>query len=241
MEQLNLICVKWGTAYSSEYVTNLYEGAKRYTKQPFNFVVFTDSTAGLPHDQGWRFIKLPEWNVRSNRGWWYKMEMFNQQHGIYGRNLYLDLDTVIIGDLTPFWNRIENDDLYICRDFNRQFIPDMKRTNSSVMGWRDNRLDQLFRKFSGSISENMGKFRGDQDFIDSHQPAISFWKDSWAMSWKWECWQGGKITPTQPKMPDAKTIINPETRVLVFHGTPKPRLCEDKHIVALWEGKVKHS
>lgn len=240
MEQLNLICVKWGTAYTPEYVINLYEGAKRYTSHPFNFYVFTDNTQGLPHDRGWRFIKLPEWNVGANRGWWYKMEIFNQQHGIYGRNLYLDLDTVIIGDLFTFWNAIETDNLYICRDFNRQFIRNLDRANSSVMGWRDNRMDPLFRSFTGSMKPNMHRYRGDQDYIDAFQPAKIYWKDAWATSWKWECWHGGKTTPSTFKDSTAKTVINPETKVLVFHGKPKPQFCEDKHIVALWEGKVKH-
>lgn len=241
MEQLNLICVKYGSAYSPDYVTNLYEGARRYTNRLFNFYVFTDNTAGLAHNKHWRFIKLPEWNVGAKRGWWYKMEIFNQQHGIYGRNLYIDLDTVIIGDLFAFWNVIETDNLYICRDFNRQFIRNIDKANSSVMGWRDIRMDSLYRSFTSSIQENMHKYRGDQDFIDDYQSAKIYWKDVHATSWKWECWQGGKINTEKYKTNIAKTVTHPETKILVFHGNPKPQFCEDPKIVDLWQGKVKHS
>lgn len=241
MDQLNLICVKHGHLYSPEYVINLYEGAKRYTTLPFNFYVFTDDAKGLPTNQKWRFIKLPEWNLSSNNAWWYKMEIFGQQHGIYGRNLYLDLDTIVVGSLQDFWNAIESDSLYICRDFNRQFIRNLNRANSSVMGWCDNRMDPLYRSFTADRKKNISRFRGDQDYIDNYQKDIVYWENSWAMSWKWECWRGGCVTPTQYKNPTLRTVINPKTKVLVFHGKPKPNWCEDPHMIDLWTGKVKHS
>jgi hypothetical protein len=240
VDQLNLIVVKWGKLYSPEYVVNLFEGAKRYTDRPFQFYVFTDDTEHLPLDRSWHFIKLPDWTVKANGGWWYKMEIFNQQHGIYGRNLYIDLDTVIVDDLFPFWNEITTKDLYICRDFNRQFIKNINKANSSVMGWQNNSMNTLYKNFVIDNKKHMAKFRGDQDFIDAFQPTKIYWQDVWATSWKWECWRGGKKNPTDYKFEELNTIIKPETKILVFHGQPNPPQCDDKRIVDIWEGKIKH-
>lgn len=240
MEKYNLIVVKWGKAYSPEYVINLYEGAKRYTSVPFNYYVFTDDTTGLPKDKNWQFIKLPNFETPPNRGWWYKMEIFNQQHNITGHNLYIDLDTIIIRDLKIFWELILTDGLYICRDFNRQFLPSYQACNSSVMGWKNSSFDYAFRNFSSKAKEHMKKYRGDQDFIQHHVGSRIFWPDDLAMSWKWECWRQGKIGSNNYKSDKLQTVIKQDTRILVFHGHPKPTECEDTRMFELWRGTIKH-
>lgn len=232
----NLIVVKWGSLYGPEHVINLYEGAKRYTSVPFNFYVFTDDTTGLPKDKGWNFIPLPEFNVPRNRGWWYKMEIFNKAHKLKGKNLYIDLDVIIIKDLLAFWDLIILDALYICRDFNRQFMPSYQACNSSVMGWLNDSFDSVFRKFTVNLQENMLRYRGDQDYIQANAFPRIFWPDELAMSWKWECWRKGKINSETYKSEELKTTINPLTRILVFHGQPKPENCMDDNMVALWKG-----
>lgn len=240
MEQYNLIVVKWGSLYNAEHVINLYEGAKRYTSVPFNFYVFTDDSSDLPKDKGWHFIKLSEYNVPRNRGWWYKMEIFNQQNNLIGKNLYIDLDVIIIKDLKIFWDLIITDSLYICRDFNRQFLPTYQACNSSVMGWTSNSFDHIFRKFTINANENMKKYRGDQDYLQAHVYSKIFWPDDLAMSWKWECWRRGKIGSENYKSDKLQTFIKQDTRILVFHGQPKPEQCEDRRMIQLWQGTIKH-
>jgi hypothetical protein len=240
VEQYNLIVVKWGNLYNAAHVINLYEGAKRYTPTPFNFYVFTDDTTGLPQDKNWKFITLPEYHVPRNRGWWYKMEIFNKLHDLQGRNLYIDLDTVIVRNLSKFWELMITNGLYICRDFNRQFIPSYQACNSSVMGWNNSTQNYVYEIFKNNLKQNMDTYRGDQDYIQAHNTSRVFWPDESAMSWKWECWRGGKANSTDYKSTILKTTINPDTKILVFHGQPKPEQCEDKRIVDIWQGTVKY-
>ena len=44
---LNVICMKWGTKYSSEYVNKLYSMVARNLSVPFRFVCFTDDADGI--------------------------------------------------------------------------------------------------------------------------------------------------------------------------------------------------
>lgn len=240
MEQLNLIVVKWGDLYTAEHVINLYEGAVRYTTVPFQFVVFTDNAKDLPKDKNWKFIKLPEYNVPRNRGWWYKLEIFSKHYNLQGKNLYIDLDVIIIKDLKIFWDLIITDGLYICRDFNRQFLPTYQACNSSVMGWTNSSFDYLNEKFNMKSKEMMGRYRGDQDYIQVYADSKIFWPDDIAMSWKWECWRRGKIGSENYHSNKLQTFIKQNTRILVFHGQPKPEQCQDPRMIALWKGTVKH-
>ena len=43
----NILCLKWGTLYSAEYVNRLYRGVKAHLHRPFRFVCVTDDKTGL--------------------------------------------------------------------------------------------------------------------------------------------------------------------------------------------------
>lgn len=232
-EKYNLIVVKWGNKYSPQYVINLYNSVKSKCSLDFQFIVFTDNTEGLPKNLGWQFVKLPDWGFTSEKAWWYKLEIFSKHNSISGNNLYIDLDVVIIGDIAPFW-KFESTKFRICRDFNRAFIRNYKNCNSSVMAWQDTSMNNLWIEFAKDIKGITKRHRGDQDFINSQIKDSIFWPDEWAISWKWEAWRGGKVTSTQYRKEELKTIIPRDTKILVFHGKPNPDECEDPMIKKLW-------
>lgn len=237
VEKHNLIVVKWGNKYSPEYVINLYNAAKSKCSRDFDFIVFTDNTDGLPKNIGWRFVKLSDWGFAPEKAWWYKLEIFSKHNSIIGNNLYIDLDVVIVGDISSFWD-FNPTKFRICRDFNRAFIRNYKNANSSVMAWHSDSMHYLWHDFVKEIKSTVQRHRGDQDFINQQMKDFVFWPDTWAASWKWEAWRGGKINPSEYRIADQKTIIHNETKILVFHGKPNPHECEDPLIQNLWQGKV---
>ncbi len=100
---LTVHCVKWGTKYGSRYVNNLFSMVKRNLPEnlEFDFICHTDSPAGI-HDA----IKCRLFNPESASWthWWLKGNVFQniQNEKYVGKtywNLYLDLDTIILGDL----------------------------------------------------------------------------------------------------------------------------------------------
>lgn len=80
---LTVACVRTGTKYSIEYVQRLQKAVGRHLPIEHDFVCFTDrECSGLP-------------------GWWGKMALFEPTWRAGQRVLYFDLDTVIVGDLSP--------------------------------------------------------------------------------------------------------------------------------------------
>ena len=112
----------------------------------FAFHVFTDDDTHLLRVPGLFVHRLPVWKVPANRGWWYKMEIFNAAHKLQGRNLYVDLDVIVTGDCKEMWN-FNTPNFIICQDFNRAFIPNYKGLNSSIMAWSDSDMHALYEKF----------------------------------------------------------------------------------------------
>lgn len=162
-------------------------------------------------------------------GWWSKMELFR----LPGPLLYLDLDTVIVGDITPLANALQNglfgrdqvgfkrDGLMMIRDFNSG-LP-----QSGLLGW-GNSMRLLYDEFvedargaawtPGKVGPSMRangiSWRGDGEWLRSH--------GSLAM---------GGIRLAQDVMPGivsykrdvrAYERLSDESRIVCFHGRPRP-------------------
>jgi hypothetical protein len=223
----NLIVVHSGTAYGSEYVLNLWRGARRNTRVGFNFYVFTDNIDQHPQDLGWRFVKLPVWSVGGFKPWWYKLEIFNYRHQLEGNNLYIDLDTVIVNNIDDFW-QYRPDQFRVCQDFNRAFNKHISWCNSSVMAWPGNSMSDLYNKFTENMQYIVHKYRGDQDFIhDQVNTTQIWWPHEWAMSWKWEIKNGGLPAPNGQYRSVEPYTIPDDTALIVCHGQPKPHSIDE--------------
>ena len=94
---VTVVCVKWGEKYDAEYTNKLHRAVRRWLPEAAKFVCFTDDAEGL--EAGVEARPLP---VRDDwEGWWFKAYLFSREAQLSGRVLYLDLDTVIVGPLSP--------------------------------------------------------------------------------------------------------------------------------------------
>ena len=128
-------CVKWGTKYSADYVNKLFASVSRHWK-PGNFpkfVCFTDDADGIS-DQ-WEVRKLP---VIDFKYFWGKAFIFSAEAGLDGnRIIFLDLDTVIVGDVSRFL-AFPCDRLGVLSAqglFNEQGLKSSDAVNTSLMVW----------------------------------------------------------------------------------------------------------
>jgi hypothetical protein len=98
-EIINVVCVKWGTKYNAEYVNKLYRGVAMHLRVPFTFICYTDNPNGVVDNVKCFPLPLGELN-----GWWNKAFLFADLNCTKlqknSQVLYIDLDTVIVGDIT---------------------------------------------------------------------------------------------------------------------------------------------
>ncbi|NCV49381.1 MAG: hypothetical protein EBW46_06690 [Rhodobacterales bacterium] len=96
-----VICMKWGTLYSADYVNVLFNACKANISGDFRFVCLTDHAEDLAN--GIEAFPIPDIGLEEphwKHGAWPKISVFKQQlYGLQGRGLFIDLDTVIWGSL----------------------------------------------------------------------------------------------------------------------------------------------
>ena len=148
----------------------------------------------------------------------------------YGDVLYLDLDTILIGDIAKFWD-YKPGKFCICQDFNRKFIRDYPVSNSSVVRFNPKDHTAIYDYFEKNQHAVMKQFRGDQDYITwwFKEREKHWWVEDWAMSYKWEILHGGTKHggtdirhPNDYLQPDKEWIIPDNCSIVVFHGKPDP-------------------
>jgi hypothetical protein len=92
---------------------------------------------------------------------------------------------------------------------------------------------------SHNIQALIKQYHGDQDYLNTvlNQTNLRFVQDGLIKSWRWQIKDGGMDMHTRIyRRPDAGTVLDPVSRILVFHGRPKPHEVMDPIIQRLWKG-----
>jgi hypothetical protein len=97
--KISVVCVRQGQKYSKEYVIRLKNMVKRYLSSEFEFICFTDNLEEI-YDDDIYLRELP----KGIYSWWAKLFLFSNDACLQGTVLYLDLDTVICGNLKKIIN-----------------------------------------------------------------------------------------------------------------------------------------
>jgi hypothetical protein len=143
---INFITLKWGNKYGPEYVNRLHNSLKVHYKKPFSFVCITDD----PSDLNCKTLPL----VKSNVGV-FTAEKLSVYHDFNnGKYCLLDLDILIMNDLTPYFDEYDFCEPRIIlnrwQDYSRihnSFFTGDCFINSSFVTWKDDQLKWLFNLF----------------------------------------------------------------------------------------------
>lgn len=213
MEPVNIICMKWGTKYSANYVNKLHSMVKRHLTRPFRFVCLTDDNAGL--DVGIESFPLVDLNIPDGpeRGW-DKLTTFDSPlYDLTGQALFLDLDVVIVDNIDCFFDH--DADFPIIKDWVKKDVTG----NSSVYRFTVNAHPDILENFRKNYKQIMQEVRNEQEYLSQYVARcgqLSYWPDEWCKSFKYHCNQKGlKSWFHAPERPQRAKII-------VFHGNPNP-------------------
>ena len=230
-----VVCLKYGNKYSADYVNKLYNMVKRNLTLDHEFVCFTEDATGI--DPAIRIEPIPL--ISGVTGWWYKPMFFNPELGLKGTVLFLDLDVIIFENIDYLFTFKPNK-FCIIRDFNRQFIRNYNKFNSSIFRLDTSMHSEVYTNFMKDPNGPIRRYHGDQDWIRATIPdgGFEYWPEEWIQSYKWEM----RGRPKYNKMPrglrDFETPGDPkildDTSVAVFHGDPNPHNCKDQWVIDNW-------
>jgi hypothetical protein len=202
-KQIKICCVlKSGGVYRPPYVWKLFNGVRKNYSGDFKFLCLSDYGPEVQLRDP-RFYHIPL--KHGFEGWWSKMELFLQE----GPLLYFDLDTIVVGDITPLVKAVEGlceNEIIMLRPFN----PRQRHGSnaSGVMGWVGDKSEIFF----GFNYRDRTHYFGDQNFINcsirDRGIVVSHVQDyiGGVHSFKREC---------QQELPKG-------ARIVCFHGRPRP-------------------
>lgn len=211
---VNVICMKWGTKYGPEYVNRLYHGVTRHLKRKHRFVCFTDDATGI--DAGVEIRPLPSLGLPPGpeRGWLKLATFAPTLADVRGTTLFLDVDVIITDSLDAFFDPPES--FYIMYDFNPK-RPGVG--NSSVYRFEVGAHPSVLADFVADFEKVKREHRNEQEYLTAamkRMGKLNFWPDAWAVSYKKRC------IPAFPRSLWQAPACPPETRIVIFHGHPKP-------------------
>jgi hypothetical protein len=209
--------MKWGTLYPAEYVNVLYNAVKKHLPGPFRFVCLTDDSDGF--EQGIESFPIPEIGLEQHHwynGAWPKLGLFSADlYGLSGRALFIDLDMIILQDLTPFFE-VEGDLVAIDEAAWRSKTA-APSTMSSIFAFTLGSLGYVVDRIRANRDALVAKYGLEQAYLHGEVADVRHWPENWVISYK--------IHLRQPVLIDRfkSPKIPPRTaKVLAFHGRPRP-------------------
>lgn len=155
--------------YGAEYVARLRDAVQRHLPLAHDFVCLTDRPGDLPAGVCCLPAECPA--PMPLPGWWAKVQLFRPGLLPEGeRILYLDLDTLVVEDLTPLaeWQLTPGiAEMALIDDSAGTFRPRthhevVHRFNSSVMVWNAGAARNIYTRWAPEIADRLW---GDQDWI----------------------------------------------------------------------------
>lgn len=205
---IDVVCVKWGTEYSDDYVKILKAMVERNTTIEHRFLCFTDK----PID-GIECIELPS----DLTGWWNKIYLFKQGN-TNDRVVYFDLDTMLTGNIDflmeyngPLMG-IENVGVNNRYEHDREKYRNVFQTG--VLAWKRDHAHFIWDVFNQHKEQIVKNIRGDGEFLhilfqqNQYKPdLLQHLHPGKLKSYKYEVYEDG---------------LDDQTAIVCFHGTPRP-------------------
>ena len=192
---VTIACVyKTGGDFTAEYVHRLAANVHEHTTQPYRFVCLTDSDEKFACETIALTENLP--------GWWSKLELFKH---FWGRTVYFDLDTVIVGNIDPLLDY--EGPVALLQDW----YSEERKLSTGVMAWNAP-LGFVSPTAAERLSIRLDPNRMDQFFVVEKLERA-----------KWQIDDVCKILSIVSYKKHCQGYAVPATaRIVCFHGKPRP-------------------
>lgn len=218
----SILTIKWGAEFTSEDVNILKSAAVNNSETDFQFVCLTDDTVGL-HDD---IIPLPIpmvglTEMPKPEGAWPKICLFHPGLTKYLEQvLFLDIDTVICGNIDPFFNDpMESLRMLSCgsrwKEFEDKLSP---QPATGMMSYKISHHTNIFEDFAVNPKMAYDNYNLEQEFVGANARQVDYFPLEYIQSFKYHLRRQYLIDILfPPKPPHEKTLM------VAFHGYPRPR------------------
>jgi hypothetical protein len=210
---LTVWAVQVGEKYPPHYLHKLHKAVARNLRQPFAFEVLTDNPAAVPGK-----AHAPDTALW---GWWQKTALFHltRDQPPTHQNLYIDLDSVIVGGLDAMLEAHRGDRLAMPANWAQSGHGGCQ---SSVMIWAGGAYPEIRDDLTSATATGLW---GDQEWItmllgQPGQGKVAAIAHPTVVSYKYHCRETGQ--------PPAGAAI------VTFHGKPDPHEVDDSWVRACW-------
>lgn len=223
-----VVCVKWGHGYGADYVNRLYGMVKRHVTGPFRVVCLTDDRSGVRAEV--ECFDLPELGCehpKNTMGKWRKQVLWGRTlPGLDGVALFIDLDSVIVDSLDPYFDIGNEGDAYLARNWAR---PLARLGQTSVFRFKVGGNPQLLDNFRADPQGVADKYRFEQHYVTATVTGgIKFWPEAWTRHFRLHC------LPPFPLRYFVPAKLPQGARIVTFPGGPNP----DDVMVGRWNSKA---
>jgi len=211
-----VICMKWGSLYGSEYVNRLYSMVRRQSSGNIDFVCLTDDPDGITPAVRCMACPTIEIPPPHNLQGWRKLNLYAKSEKLFnltGEWLYLDLDVVVTGSLDPFFDYKPEAPFIVMQNWTQ---PGSGIGNTSCYRFRVGNDDYLLNDLLEKHESVLQKFSNSQTYISRSVKQIDFWPDEWCILFKVQC------LPPWPLRFFKTPVLPPTARVVAFPGVPNP-------------------
>ena len=221
MKALTVVCWKWQTAagyrsvFGAKAVNVLRRMVARHYARPHRFICVTNDAEGLdpeviviPDREDFKDVPSPHGG--RNPSCYRRLRLFSREAGEdFGpRFVSLDLDCVIVRDMTPVWDRPE--DFVIWGDTNPKTL-----YNGSMILLRAGARPKVWEKFDPSSSPKLAHSSGN---FGSDQAWISYCLGKGEAKWT----RADGVYSYRNEIQRRGGVLPPDARIVMFHGIHDP-------------------
>lgn len=212
----NIFCIKWGTAYGAKDVNVLYGMVSRNITGEFKMVCFTDDADGIRPEV--TCLPLPPLGCEippDVPGKWPKVALWSRDlFGLKGIALFIDLDSVIVGNIDCYFEHGEPGDVITARNWlNRVGRSAQTSVFRFPIGGHSYMLENL-QADSAAVSR---KYQYEQNYVTHNiRGGVKFWPESWTRHFRVHCMGPWPMRYLRPP------VIPAGARIITFPGLPGP-------------------
>ena len=228
-----VICMKWGTRYSSDFVNRLHSAIQRNTNRETQLVCLTDDPSGIYENV--RCEAIPEINLPDGliSTPWRKLVLWKEGLvGLKGDVLFLDLDLVITGNL---------DDMFDFEPGRFCVIENWTQLgkgigNTSCFRWNVGSHSHIFDKIETERDRILSTYRIEQVYISREVEDMVFWPNLWCASFK------HSLLPKWPMNFIKAPELPRSTKIVAFTGKPDQDEAVNGEwpVTSAWKKLYKH-